>query len=62
MLDGWRPGPTASETAGRDQPRDPLMSPGDAVARPNGIAQGPDGSLCITESVKGRTWRVFYRR
>lgn len=41
--------------------KEPLMSPGDAVARPNGIAQGPDGSLYITESVKGRTWRVFYR-
>ena len=41
--------------------KSPLMSPNDAVARPNGIAVGPDGSLYITESVNGRTWRVFYR-
>lgn len=39
----------------------PLMSPNEAVARPNGIAIGPDGSLYITESQKGKTWRVFYR-
>ena len=39
----------------------PLMSPNDAVSRANGIAVGPDGSLYITESVKGKTWRVFAR-
>jgi len=39
----------------------PLMSPADAVSRANGIAIGPDGSLYITESVKGKTWRVFAR-
>ncbi len=38
--------------------KDPLMNSADAVARPNGTAQGPDGSLYITESVKGKTWRV----
>jgi glucose/arabinose dehydrogenase len=38
----------------------PLMSPAEAAARPNGTAQGPDGSLYITESVKGKTWRVVY--
>jgi glucose/arabinose dehydrogenase len=40
----------------------PLMSPNDAVARPNGIALGPDGSFYITESVKGKTWRVMAKR
>ena len=40
--------------------KDPLMSPAEAAARPNGTAQGPDGSLYITESVKGKTWRVVY--
>ena len=40
----------------------PLMSPNDAAARPNGIALGPDGSLYITESVKGKTWRVMPKK
>jgi glucose/arabinose dehydrogenase len=40
----------------------PLMSPNDAVARPNGIALGPDGSFYITESVKGKTWRVMAKK
>lgn len=39
----------------------PLMSPTDAVSRANGIAIGPKGELYITESVKGKTWRVTYR-
>lgn len=37
-----------------------LASPGDAKARPMGLAQGPDGSLFITDSVKGKVWRVIY--
>jgi glucose/arabinose dehydrogenase len=41
--------------------RDPLMSPADAAARPNGTAQGPDGSIYITESINGKTWRVIYK-
>ena len=40
---------------------EPLKSPGDAVARPNGTYVGPDGTLYITESVKGKIWRVVYR-
>ena len=40
--------------------KDPLMTPAEAAARPNGTAQGPDGSLYITESVRGKTWRVVY--
>ena len=39
----------------------PLMNPGDAAARPDGIAQAPDGSLYIGDSQKGRVWRVLYR-
>lgn len=38
----------------------PLMSPGDAAARADGVAQGPDGSLFISESEKGKVWRVMY--
>ncbi|WP_461137988.1 PQQ-dependent sugar dehydrogenase [Spirosoma pomorum] len=37
-----------------------LASPGDAKHRPVGLAEGPDGSLYITDSVKGRVWRVMY--
>lgn len=40
---------------------DPLMSPRDARFRPTGLAQGPDGSLYISDSVTGRIWRVIYR-
>ena len=38
----------------------PLMAPNDAVSRPGGLAVGPDGSLYITEDVKGKVWRVMY--
>ena len=42
--------------------RDPLMRPNDAAYRADGVAQAPDGSLYISESQKGRVWRVFYRK
>ena len=32
----------------------------DAKYRPMGLAQGPDGSLYISESKKGKIWRVFF--
>ncbi|MGH9609276.1 MAG: PQQ-dependent sugar dehydrogenase, partial [Bryobacteraceae bacterium] len=47
----------ASDFAGKK----PLMNPDAAAARANGVAQGPDGSLYIADSVKGKIWRVFYR-
>jgi glucose/arabinose dehydrogenase len=40
--------------------KSPLMNPNDAVARPDGLAQAPDGSLYISESQKGKIWRVTY--
>jgi len=39
----------------------PLMRPNDAKYRADGVAQAPDGSLFISDSQKGRIWRVFYR-
>ena len=39
----------------------PLMNPDDALARADGVAHGPDGSLYICESQHGKIWRVFYR-
>jgi len=26
-----------------------------------GLAQGPDGSLYVSDSIKGKVWRVMYR-
>jgi glucose/arabinose dehydrogenase len=40
--------------------KDPLMNPTDAVARADGIAQAPDGSIFVTDSEKGKIWRVIY--
>ena len=37
------------------------MNPGQAAHRPGGLAVGPDGSLYITEDMKGRVWRVMYK-
>ena len=39
----------------------PVAHPEDAEYRPTGLAQGPDGSLYISDSVQGRIWRVLYR-
>ncbi|MDG2316034.1 MAG: PQQ-dependent sugar dehydrogenase [Gammaproteobacteria bacterium] len=39
---------------------DVLESPGDAVHRPTGIAQGPNGELYISSTVSGRVWRINY--
>ena len=39
-----------------------VKSPRDAEHRPCGLAQGPDGSLYITDSVKGRIWRIMYNK
>ena len=39
---------------------DTIAGPNDAVHRPMGLAEGPDGSLYITDSRKGKIWRVTY--
>lgn len=40
--------------------RDEFTSPREATYRPGGVAVGPDGSLYIAETEKGRIWRVIY--
>ncbi len=45
----------ASDFAAMDFP-----SPGAAKSRPMGLAQGPDGSLFVSDSQKGKVWRVMY--
>jgi glucose/arabinose dehydrogenase len=42
--------------AGAQAPRTPTQ----ATYRADGVAQAPDGTLYLTESVKGRVWRVVY--
>ena len=39
---------------------DTVVNTSDAVYRPMGLATGPDGSLYIGESNKGKIWRVSY--
>ncbi len=40
---------------------DPIVNVSDAVYRPMGIAMGPDGSLYISDSNKGKIWRIMYK-
>jgi len=39
---------------------DPVVNVSDAIYRPMGIAMGPDGSLYISDTEKGKIWRIFY--
>jgi len=40
----------------------PVKTQADYTARPDGVTVAPDGSLYITDSQKGKIWRVMYRR
>jgi mono/diheme cytochrome c family protein len=40
---------------------DTIVNTRDAKGRPMGIAMGPDGSLYLSESEKGKIWRVMYK-
>jgi glucose/arabinose dehydrogenase/mono/diheme cytochrome c family protein len=37
-----------------------IKEPGQAMFRPTGLAQGPDGAIYISDDVHGRIWRVTY--
>ncbi len=39
---------------------DDLKRPSAAAYRPGGLGVGPDGALYVTESIKGRVWKVTY--
>ncbi|MEO5998261.1 MAG: c-type cytochrome [Chitinophagaceae bacterium] len=41
--------------------RDTIVSSSDAVYRPMGLAEGPDGSLFISDDVKGKIWRILFK-
>jgi len=40
---------------------DTIVNTSDAKARPMGLSEGPDGSLYVTESVKGKIWRIMFK-
>ncbi|MFD0941100.1 PQQ-dependent sugar dehydrogenase [Pedobacter boryungensis] len=39
-----------------------IMAPKEAIHRPCGLAQGPDGSLFVTDDVKGAVYRIGYTK
>ena len=40
--------------------KEKITAPGQAIFRPCGLAQGPDGSLYVTEDAKGYVWKISY--
>lgn len=40
---------------------DTIINTSDAKYRPMGLAMGPDGSIYISDSEKGKIWRVMYK-
>ena len=40
----------------------PPAKPEEATYRPSAVAEGPDGALYISDSAKGRIWKVLFRR
>jgi len=40
---------------------DTVRNTSDAAARPMGISVGPDGSLYVSDSKKGKIWRIMYK-
>lgn len=36
------------------------VNPRDALHRPSGLAEGPDGSLFVSDDRSGRIWRILY--
>jgi glucose/arabinose dehydrogenase len=59
MKDGKPSGPYeifADGFAGKDQ----VITPRDAEHRPCGLAQGTDGSLYVSDDVKGTIYKIIY--
>jgi glucose/arabinose dehydrogenase len=60
-FDGAEPAGEWSVFADGFKGADVLDDEDDAEYRPMGLAQGPDGALYVTDSVRGRIWRVTYQ-
>lgn len=41
--------------------QDPIVNVSDAEFRPMGLAMGPDGSLYVSDSRKGKIWRIMFK-
>ena len=41
--------------------KQPVVNVSDAVYRPTGLAMGPDGSLYVADSEKGKIWRIMFK-
>ena len=52
---GSRPEPPAVDLAGA------VKSPEGAAQRPSGLAVAPDGSLYVSDDIRGRIYRIVYR-
>ena len=57
---GERPSGDSQVFASGFAGKDVVKGTNDAVYRPVGIAQAPDGSLIVTDDSKGRLWRISY--
>ncbi|MOA19920.1 hypothetical protein D3C78_1403300 [compost metagenome] len=42
--------------------KETITSPGQAKYRPCGLAQGPDGSLYVSDDAKGTIWKISYNK
>ena len=40
---------------------DPIVNVSNAVYRPMGLAEGPDGSIYVSDTEKGRIWRIKFK-
>lgn len=59
-FNGGKPAGQFEEFATGFAGEEAVASPAEAPHRPVGLAVGPDGSLYVSDDVKGRIWRIVY--